>query len=876
MKLYKFFLFVALTIGALMAVGCSEDDGVDNRDHDYGYVQFKLYKASDDASRAIQAPLEALTDAKKVKVALLYGTTTIAQTLNLQPAEGDAAAYGLRTEKLKLLTGDYEVLTFTLYDVNDAEIYSGAPASDRKVEVVMGGLTMYDLPVSVTPRGRAQFRLKKDMSELSRAVEREYTFDEIAYATLTVEHKASQLKTTLERLPAKFSIHFDETDEVEDGYQTSSILCDSLVSLMAGEYRLTAYELFDNQKILLESEQRPTEAEFTVIDNGKTEVDVPVRLHGADAYLKDYYALYEIWKSLNGPAWSYYGEDYAPGTNWDFNKDPDLWCSQPGVEVHPNGRIARIDISNFGFSGHLSPAIGQLTELVELYLGTHNDTNLLGYDPTVDTDKSLAERRANRLEYHKQYLSMIHPATPFSEPCARALAEHQISLPNTAFYEKYTERELIDEKGAARRLVLHDTQHGTLCNGLKSIPKEIGQLKKLAILFIANSEIESLPEEMKELTACTDLELYNCPKMVEFPVSIGQMPELISLNLANNRQWSAEECLKGFNALAEGASKEKLQILYMRENNLEEIPLSIRNMKKIGLLDFAYNKIKTTPAWGKEIAPMQLYLDYNELESLPVDEEGYFCAYDDMENFSVRFNKLKKFPNIFSAKSLYTIKSVDFSGNDIRGFEGEEDGSFRGLKVETLSLSQNYNLKKYPAALWKSGSLVAYIVLRACGLEEFPAGSFKGDQVINLVSLDLSYNNLTDLPWEMNAANVPYLYGVDLSFNSFSKFPYEPLDAAGLTVLSVRSQRDSEGRRCLREWPMGIYQHVGLRGLYLGSNDLREVNDTISTLCYYLDISDNPNIVFDASDICYAWQAGAYILYYDKTQNIKNCDLMLE
>ena len=876
MKLYKFFLFVALTIGALMAVGCSEDDGVDNRDHDYGYVQFKLYKASDDASRAIQAPLEALTDAKKVKVALLYGTTTIAQTLNLQPAEGDAAAYGLRTEKLKLLTGDYEVLTFTLYDVNDAEIYSGAPASDRKVEVVMGGLTMYDLPVSVTPRGRAQFRLKKDMSELTRAVEREYTFDEIAYATLTVEHKASQLKTTLERLPAKFSIHFDETDEVEDGYQTSSILCDSLVSLMAGEYRLTAYELFDKQKILLESEQRPTEAEFTVIDNGKTEVDVPVRLHGADAYLKDYYALYEIWKSLNGPAWSYYGEDYAPGTNWDFNKDPDLWCSQPGVEVHPNGRIARIDISNFGFSGHLSPAIGQLTELVELYLGTHNDTNLLGYDPTVDTDKSLAERRENRLEYHKQYLSMIHPATPFSEPCARALAEHQISLPNTVFYEKYTERELIDEKGAARRLVLHDTQHGTLCNGLKSIPKEIGQLKKLAILFIANSEIESLPEEMKELTACTDLELYNCPKMVEFPVSIGQMPELISLNLANNRQWSAEECLKGFNALAEGASKEKLQILYMRENNLEEIPLSIRNMKKIGLLDFAYNKIKTTPAWGKEIAPMQLYLDYNELESLPVDEEGYFCAYDDMENFSVRFNKLKKFPNIFSAKSLYTIKSVDFSGNDIRGFEGEEDGSFRGLKVETLSLSQNYNLKKYPAALWKSGSLVAYIVLRACGLEEFPAGSFKGDQVINLVSLDLSYNNLTDLPWEMNAANVPYLYGVDLSFNSFSKFPYEPLDAAGLTVLSVRSQRDSEGRRCLREWPTGIYQHVGLRGLYLGSNDLREVNDTISTLCYYLDISDNPNIVFDASDICYAWQAGAYILYYDKTQNIKNCDLMLE
>lgn len=878
MKQFKYIYAVAVILASLFAVGCSEDDGVDNRDHDYGYVQFKLYNeaSSELLSRGVQTPLEQLSEAKKVKVAMLYEGTTISQTLNLLPISEEASVYGLRTDKLKLLTGKYEVLTFTLYDVNEEEIYSGAPQADRNLEVVMGGLTMYDLQVAVTPRGMASFTLTKDLSALSRAAEREYTFDEIAYATLTVEHLASQTKSRLEKLPAEFSIHFDETDDVEDGYQTSSLKCDSLVWLVAGDYRLLSFELFDQSKILLEADNAPAKVEFMVSNNRKTEVSVPVKLHAADAYLKDCYALYEIWQSLNGPNWSYYGEEFATGVNWDFNKDPDLWCAQPGVQVHANGRVARVDLSNFGVSGHLSPAIGQLTELVELYLGTHNDTNLLTYDPSLSRDKSLAERQANRLEYHKQYLQMIHPATPFSEPMARALAEHNITLPNTAYYEKYTERELIDEKGAARRLVLHDTQHGTICNGIKSLPEEIGNLKKLSTLFIANSEIEALPEALKELTSCTDLEIYNCPRMTKFPTVVGEMPELISVNLSNNLQWSAEEVLKGFNALAEGPSKEKIQILYMRENNLEEIPLSIRNVKKIGLLDFAYNKIKTTPAWGKDIAPLQLYLDNNQLESLPVDEEGYFCGYDDVETFSVRFNKLKKFPNIFSADCNFTMKSVDFSGNDITGFEGEEDGSYRGLKVETLSMSQNYNLKKYPAALWKAGSTVAYIVLRACGLEEFPEGSFQGKQVINLVSLDLSYNKLTDLPWEMHAGNVPYLYGVDLSFNSFSRFPYEPLDADGLTVLSVRSQRDSEGRRCLREWPTGIYQHVGLRGLYLGSNDLREVSDTISTLCYYLDISDNPNIVFDASDICYAWQVGAYILYYDKTQNIKNCDLMLQ
>ena len=76
--------------------------------------------------------------------------------------------------------------------------------------------------------------------------------------------------------------------------------------------------------------------------------------------------------------------------------------------------------------------------------------------------------------------------------------------------------------------------------------------------------------------------------------------------------------------------------------------------------------------------------------------------------------------------------------------------------------------------------------------------------------------------------------------------------------------------------PLGLYQHTGLRGFYIGSNDLRKIEDTISYLIYHLDISDNPNITFDASAICYYWQQGVYNLIYDKTQNILNCDKMLE
>ena len=76
--------------------------------------------------------------------------------------------------------------------------------------------------------------------------------------------------------------------------------------------------------------------------------------------------------------------------------------------------------------------------------------------------------------------------------------------------------------------------------------------------------------------------------------------------------------------------------------------------------------------------------------------------------------------------------------------------------------------------------------------------------------------------------------------------------------------------------PSGSDKHTGRRGRFLGSNDLRKIDDTISYLIYNLDISDNPNITFDASDICYYGQAGAFNLIYDKSQNIINCPAMLE
>lgn len=871
MKFLKDSIIWAVTLISAFAVfGCAKVEEAGVSGQDYGHVQFKLYKeASYQGTRAVQ--LDYLKDVAKLKVTLRFEDNLISQTLIMNAANDEAAEYGLRSDKLKLLAGDYQVLTFALYNKVDEVVYEGTPTGEHtSFSVVPGGLCVHDLLADVVERGKVRFTIVKDMSDFkdtpsTRAAGREYTFDEISYVSVSV--KTGNTTTAFEMLPAEFDVHFLENDDSTDGYQTSSCTCDTLLTLRAGEYQIVSYSVFDSGKKLLETSADVTKAVFTVQDNKVTDTDVPVKLHESDEYIKDYYALYEIWKSLNGPDWYYVGEDHPRGCNWDFNKDPDLWGDQPGVSLHSNGRVAMINLSEFGFYGHVSPALGQLTQLVELYFGNHNDGNLITYDPTVQPGKGTA----SRMERHKEYMAAARTVTQVSEPIARALAENGISIPEMAMYESMQEDQIIEKGTGKMRIKPMDMISGKINNGLKSLPKEIGNLTNLEQLFIANSEIEELPDEISNLISCTDIEIYNCPKMTKFPMAVTRMPNLALLNIANNRQWSSEEVLKGLKGLCEGPSREKIQILYLNENNLEIVPKELKNMKKLGMIDFSSNKIHTIEeAWGNDIKPVQIYFDNNQLSEFPVDENGVFCYMEDAETFSVRNNNFTQFPNIFDAESLFAIVSIDFSYNHISSFP--ED--FRGVYVQTLTITNNPEFTKYPVELAKSNSKVMNINFRGCNINEVPEGSFDYENAIQLASFDFSYNDLKELPWEMHAGNMPYLYGVELSYNQFEAFPWGPLDSQYLTVFAIRGQRDENGARCLSEWPTGIYQHRGLRGFYIGSNNLGKIDDTISTICYYLDISDNPEIVFDASDVCYAIYQGAYILIYDKTQDIRNCDIL--
>lgn len=862
-------LQICLLFLGLMAIttNCADDDMLSNPQN--GYVQFKLYKsASYDkrmATRAGGNRLDYLNEAKKIKIILTnQENLQFSQTLDLNAYNDENSEYGLRSDKLELIPGEYTVRGFYLYDKPENQIYVGQPSEETKFTISTGAMVIQDLLVDAVARGTVKFTLVKNIIEKKSVEDGEaYPFSSIDKVDLVIQNQDNKQKQTINGLEVKYT---EDVDSVKLGYTTSYGVTDSLVIIEAGTYKVISYTAYSNKTILQYYNDETLGAkDFTVEDNKETDVDVPVTILKTADNIKDYICLKEIWDAMDGPNWSYNGESYTKGTNWSFDdKDIDMWGNQPGVVLDSKGRVTSLSIGDFGAKGKVPAAIGQLSELQTLALGTHND--LLSYeynDPLTSLKGQLtpAVLKALRNDY-MDHVASHDLKSDLSEPL-------QLGMKIKGDYNPEKQKKGIQTK---------DVSWGELTNQITGISAAIGNLKKLEVMYIANSPITELPTSDEEgpgmagLTACTDLEIYNCPNLKQFPMVIAQMPELIQVNMAMNKQIKGADFTAGLKALAEGPAGEKIQILYLGYNNIEELPAEISKMKKLGKIDLVSNKLKKLPAFTKDVNLVQGTFDYNEISEIGTDADGVFCGMDDVESLTFSHNKLTYLPNIFNVNSPYIIGSVDFSYNQItdEGMEG-----FSGINTTELSLAGN-KLTKFPGILLSTGSPLTVLNLSANQIKTFNSSDLDGKNTYLLTTLDLTYNRLSKLPDAFNGHVLPYLYGLDLSGNQLTGFPWGAANISYLTVLALRNQRDDNGNRVYKEWPEGIAEHIGLRALFLGGNNIGKVSDTeqISYLIYTLDISDNPNIVINVSDVCSYIKAGMYTLIYDPTQDIRGCDAL--
>lgn len=866
--LHRLQALVVLTALAL-GISCETSQEADNATR-YGYVQFKVVKASmlEEQTRATDA-LNWLSDAHKIRVVMQHEGSTITQTLPLSSYDNQSAEWGLRSEKLQLIAGSYNIIGYYIYDNLDQELISGGASGEFIVE--QGGLTVKPVGVEVVERGKVTFRLTK---EFTRA-EHDYSFASIRSIDICVRNKFSGATTTLEKLEV---VHREDVLEGVadptlgngDYYVTAYAECNTESWLEAGNYVVTSYTTYsdkDGKRPLETASLADYDVEFAVSDNHTTrDVELPILLLETAANIADYMALKAIWSAMDGPNWSFHGEEYSAGTNWNFNKDIDLWGQQPGVSLDGSGRVVGLNLSGFGARGVVPEAIGELTELRLLYLGNHNEL-IGGYD-------SSQNERIDALDYHRQMLE--YDAREALSPELREVINRD------------SEQRPILSSRAERK----DVAFGNFTNGITGISRAMMRLVKLEQFFIANSPITpesffvELDSESKyadeastwswtNFTALSDVEIYNCPNLDRLPIELlTLLPNIQSLNLSLNRNISGEQIKADWEAIIDGNSGATIQILYLGFNNLRETPSHdyLKRMSKLGYLDCTNNQLRVVHPFGKEVSLVTVYLDNNRIERLYAAEDGYFCGLSQMETLSCNNNLLTELPDIFTARSVHVVSSVSFSHNQIASLENGSE--WRGINTATLNLSNN-RLTTLPPEILGSGSIIETLVLSGNGMRSIAPGAMIGRNSATLTTIDLSFNRLSEIPYtDFSAENLPYLYGIDLSSNAFSAFPYAPLSIDRLTVMSIRQQRDDEGNRTLREWPTGIGTCPRMAAFYIGSNDLRNIEDTISPYILLFEIKDNPNISIDLSNVCPYIEMGYYELIYDSTQDIRGCDAL--
>ncbi len=861
-----------------LAVGCSDDHGIDSREQGYGYVQFKLLKKG---TRSELQELEYLSDAKKITVTLRHNMESFNQMLPVEERGHEESEFGLNTAAVKMQAGDYELIGYSVYNATEERILSGTPEEKTSLRINDSELTLHEIFLSVKPRGKMRFSLSKDLSELEgiTRADKTYTFDEIKYVDMDLTDTRSGEQIAPRELPCKFIL---------DDHGSSRIECDTLIEAGAGDYRLDSYTLYDESRQVLAMEQTSAREQiFTVEDNGITDVDLKVTIKASAEYIKDYVALKKIWEALDGPNWYWIGDGMPRGANWNFDKDVDLWGDQPGVLLHPNGRVAALNIGGFDPKGDVPECLGDLTELTQLWIGHHSDV--------PREEASIVSERAaagNRFSTWARALRGEKVSDYRYELADEELrARHAVALAEVSLDMSPAAEALVASHHKAGYRIQRDNniatydmmELGKIANHVTSLPNSIYRLKKLEALYVANGLVREIPDMIRFCESLTDLEIYNCTAMEKFPDAVGQCPQLTLFNFSGNSKIPADEMTRGLKALFDGAASEKLQILYLTDNNIVELPQNANNLKMLGLLDLANNKLQKIYHMP-DVALVQFYLDNNRLEELPSSEEKFFKM-DDCETFSVTGNRLKALPNIFTTDTKYFIGLVDFTDNEIESIEGydirtmelvpDKRGKvFQGIKATTLKVEGNKLRGAFPAAFGLSNSEVTnydftHNLLDSLGRKGLTAPSMK-----YTVSLALGSNEISEVPPSSPdfdlGVSMPYLEGIDLGANHFTDFPKSLFTPQGLSKFYFTSQfavQNGVSYRSFKVWPDGIEKLKSLRDLRFDGNDIRFIKE-FPTMVTKLSISDNPNIsVVIPDEICAKIVGGTFQLGFDVEQS---------
>ena len=300
---------------------------------------------------------------------------------------------------------------------------------------------------------------------------------------------------------------------------------------------------------------------------------------------------------------------------------------------------------------------------------------------------------------------------------------------------------------------------------LTSLPESIGQLLELGSLTLDNNRLTSLPESIGQLQELGRLILIN-NQLTSLPESIGQLQKLRDLNLLSNQLTSLPESI---------GQLQTLNVLILSNNSLTSLPESIGQLQKLSYLELRNNQLKTLNASIGHLQSLtSLDLINNQLTSLP-ESIGQLQKLLDLD---LNNNQLTSLPE--SIGELQELSHFSLVSNQLTSLSASI-GQMQGLWHLALS---NNQLTSLPESIGQ--------------LEE-------------LQRLFVSNNQLTSLPESIG--QLQELSFLILENNQLKILPESLGKSEKLSILSL-------GYNLLECLPEGLTQLRNLKSVLLGSNRL--------------------------------------------------------
>ncbi|KAF3789292.1 Plant intracellular Ras-group-related LRR protein 5 [Nymphaea thermarum] len=294
--------------------------------------------------------------------------------------------------------------------------------------------------------------------------------------------------------------------------------------------------------------------------------------------------------------------------------------------------------------------------------------------------------------YHK-----YNPSQLISVACVNLIGEkaEKLCLINVASLIEASQRSGITELDLHGKLVDQmerlpnvirivgptDTRYDTAVITLR-LPVSLGELSNLVTLNLAENRIMVLPSTVGELKSLVKLYLHS-NQLMNLPDSFGDLSSLVDLDLHGNFLKSLPNAFGNLSSLTN---------LDLSTNQLSTLPETFGNLTRLRRLNIETNELEELPHWiGLCSSLTELRADFNQLKALP----EAIGKLEMLEILTLHYNRTKGLPTTMA--SLVNLKELDVSFNEL---ESVPESLCLVTSLVKLNIGKNFaDLRSLPSSI---------------------------------------------------------------------------------------------------------------------------------------------------------------------------------